>query len=65
MRHPENWPFAHPTAGLPNDCDSGFLSDPHLRSIPEDRPLETIRTWALSAALTAELQRTAAALNYT
>lgn len=65
MKHPENWSFAHPIDGFPYDCDSEFLSDPHLRSIPEDRPLETIRTWALNAALTAELQRTAAALNYT
>jgi hypothetical protein len=65
MKHPENWPFARPAVALPNDCDSSFLSDPRLRNIPEDWPLETIRAWALSAPLSAELHRTAAALNYT
>jgi len=65
MEHPENWPFARLAAGLPNDCDAIFLADPRLRNIPENPPFETIRAWALSAPLSAELERTATALNYT
>jgi len=65
MKHPEKWPFARPAAGLPHDCDSSFLSDPQLRTIPGVPPVETIRGWGLSAPLAAELQETAAVLNYT
>jgi hypothetical protein len=64
MKHPEKWPFARPAAGLPKDCDSSFFSDPQLRTISEVPPVETIRAWALSAPVAAELQNVANMLNY-
>ncbi len=64
MKHPETWPFACHARGLPYDCDSSFLADPHLREIPHDPPLELIGTWGLSRTLATGLIEIGARFGY-
>jgi hypothetical protein len=64
MKRPETSPFARRAVGLADDSDSSFLSDPRLRTIPDDPPLQVPPAWDLSRPLAASLIETAAALGY-